>query len=86
VSKLRNLVTPKSTEVVFGGTRREVNVTVSESARTVTFSTLFDKTGIDFEVSRFNDDLIPIYDKVAHLVISEALTRQPVRIEVLENP
>jgi hypothetical protein len=85
ISKIQNLVTASKIPVTFGGTKREVQVQVSPDARSVTFSTSFDQTGIDFELSKFNDDFFSIYSRVAQLVISDALSRQAVRIEVLES-
>lgn len=85
ISKLQNLVTAKSKEVAFGGTKRTVLINVSEDAKNITFSTAFDATGIDFDISKFNDDFYGVYAKVAQLIISDALKNQPVRIEVLES-
>lgn len=85
ISKLQNVVTPRQVVIEFGSSKRTVYVSVSEDARQVTFMTGFDATGIDFEVSKFNDDFFKVYDKVAQLVIAEAFTKQPVRIEVLES-
>lgn len=85
ISKIQNLVTPAKVDVVFGGSKREVLMQVSADARNLTLSTGFDNTGVDFEVSKFNDDFFAVYAKVAQLVISDALSKQPVRIEVLES-
>ena len=85
VSRIQNLVTPKTVAVNFGGSKREVQTQVSEDARKLTFTTTFDATGIDFEVSKFNDDFFNVYNKVAQLVLTEAMNKQPVRIEVLES-
>ena len=85
ISKLQNLVTGRSHEVVFGGTKRAVLTHVTADARNVTFTTAFDATGIDFEISKFNDDFFAVYAKVAQLIISDAIRKQPVRVEVLEN-
>ena len=85
ISKLQNVVTNKTSEVDFGSTKRKVFIAVSDDARTITFMTGFDATGIDFEVSKFNDDFFKVYDKVAVLVIAEAFSKQPVRLEVLES-
>jgi hypothetical protein len=85
ISKLQNLVTARSQEVVFGGTKRAVLIHVTDDARNITFTTAFDATGIDFEISKFNDDFFAVYAKVAQLIISDALKKQPVRIEVLES-
>ena len=85
ISRLQNLVTANKISVSFGGTQREVQTAVSPDAKSVTLTTSFDNTGIDFEVSKFNDDFFAVYAKVAQLVISDALSKQPIRIEVLEN-
>lgn len=85
ISKLQNLVTARSREINFGGTKRAVLTHVSEDARQVTFTTAFDATGIDFEISKFNDDFYAVYANVAKLIISDAMKSQPVRIEVLES-
>ena len=85
ISKLQNLVTARSQEVIFGGTKRSVLIHVSEDARNLTLTTAFDATGIDFEISKFNDDFYAVYAKVAQLIISDALKKQPIRIEVLES-
>lgn len=84
-SKLRKVISPKILEVPFGGTHRDVQVEVSPDARQVTFMTSFDATGIDFEISKFNDDFFSVYDKVAQLVIGEAMRSKSVKIEVLET-
>ena len=85
VSRLQNLITASKTTVNFGGTKREVQTSVSADAKTLTLTTSFDNTAIDFETSKFNDDFFAVYAKVAQLVISDALAKQPVRIEVLES-
>jgi hypothetical protein len=85
VSRLQNLVTPAKIEVVFGGSKRVVQVTIAPDAHTLTATTEFDHTGIDFEVIKFNDDILKINAKVAQLVLSEALGKQAVRFEVLES-
>jgi hypothetical protein len=85
ISKLQNLVTAKEVEVNFGGSKRLVQIEVASDGKSLTASTGFDKTGIDFEVSKFNDDFFAVYAKVAQLVISDALGQQTVRIEVLES-
>lgn len=85
ISKLQNIVTGKSQEISFGATKRTVLISVSEDAKSLTMSTAFDATGIDFEVSKFNDDFFAVYAKVAQTVISDALKRQPIRLEVLES-
>jgi hypothetical protein len=85
VSKLQNLVTATKSTVNFGGTKREVLTEVSPDAKSVTFTTAFDHTAVDFEISKFNDDFFAIYAKVAQIVISDALAKQPVRFEVLES-
>jgi hypothetical protein len=85
ISKLQKLVSEPSEEVVFGGTKRAVSVQISPDARALTVITAFDPTGIDFEISKFNDDFFKVYDKVALLVISDALSHHPVKMEVLES-
>lgn len=83
VSKLQNLITPKSLEVTFGGLKKDVSINVSENAKEITYAMSFDATGLDFDVLKFNDDFAKTNAKLAHLVIAEAM-KQPVRIEVLE--
>jgi len=85
ISKLQNLVTAIKTIVPFGATKRDVLVSVSPDAKTLTLTTSFDSTAIDYEISKFNDDFFAVYAKVAQLVISDALAKQPIRIEVLES-
>ena len=85
ISKLQNVLSAKSIEVTFGGTSREVRVVVPADARNITFTTGFDATGVDFEISKFNDDFLPVFSKVAQTVIGEAMTRKPVILEVLES-
>jgi hypothetical protein len=85
ISKLQNLVTPSKRSVSFGASKRDVITQVSSEGRRITFTTGFDTTGIDFEVSKFNDDFYSVYAKAAQTMIAEAMTKQPVRIEILEN-
>ena len=67
------------------GTSVISRVAVAEDARTVTFTTAFDATGVDFEISKFNDDFLPVFSKVAQSVISDAMARKPVILEVLKS-
>jgi hypothetical protein len=60
-------------------------IQVSEDARQLTMSTAFDATGLDFDLSKFNDDIFAVNAKVAQLIIADAMKTQPVRIEVLES-
>jgi hypothetical protein len=85
ISKLQNQLSPKTREVTFGSTKRTVMIQVSEDARQLTMSTAFDATGLDFDVSKFNDDIFAVNAKVAQLIINDAMKAQPVRIEVLES-
>lgn len=85
ISKLQTFVNSKPKEISFGGTKRTVLMSVSEDAKQITLSTAFDATGIDFDISKFNDDFFAVYAKVAQLIISDALKQQPVRLEVLES-
>jgi len=84
-SKLRRVMSPKIMEVPFGMLHRDVQVEISPDARQVTFTTSFDATGIDFEISKFNDDFFAVYDKVAQIVIGEAMRSKNVQFEVLET-
>jgi hypothetical protein len=84
ISRLQNLVTTDNYEVTLGGLKKEVTISVASDARTITYSTKFDSTGIDFDVMKFNDDFFASNAKLAHIVLAEAM-KQPVRIEVLES-
>jgi hypothetical protein len=85
LSRLKTLLSATKIPTTFGGSKREVAVQVSQDARNVTLSTAFDQTGIDFEVFKFNDDFFAVYAKAALLTFSEALGKNPVRLEVLES-
>lgn len=84
-TRLQSLLSPKTLTSGFGGVRREVLVEVSPDAKVLSLTTSFDATGIDLEVSKFNDDFYAVYNQAAHSVISEAIKKQPVKIEVLET-
>ncbi len=49
ISKLQNLVTARSQEVIFGGTKRAVLIHVPEDARTLTLTTAFDATRVKLQ-------------------------------------
>lgn len=85
VSQLQNMTTPRIFNTSFGGLNREVHVEVSADAKQLTLSTSFDATGIDFEISKFNDDFFAVYAQAAQLIISEALKKRQIKIEVLES-
>ncbi|MBK8201105.1 MAG: hypothetical protein IPK68_01845 [Bdellovibrionales bacterium] len=51
----------------------------------MTFTTEFDSQGLDFELAEFNEDFFKVYDKSALSLISEAMKRTPLRLQVLEN-
>lgn len=85
VSELQKLVSASSKDINFGSTKRTVLFQVSPDARQLTLSTAFDATGVDFDITKFNDDLSAVYAKVAHMIIVNAMKDQPVRLEVLES-
>lgn len=85
ISQLQNMTTPRMFNSSFGGTNREVHVEVSPDAKTLILSTSFDSVGVDFEISKFNDDFFAVYAQVAQMIIAEALRKQQIKIEVLES-
>ena len=84
MTRLQEQLSAKQAVVRFGGTDKKVRIQVSNNARRVTFSTQFDDTGVDFEVTNFNNEFFKVYSKVAQLVIAEAMDREPLKIQVLE--
>jgi hypothetical protein len=82
--KLKEILSPTKILVRFGRNEKLVSVKVSKDAKYILFRTEFDATGLDLEMSRFNDDFHGIYAKSAHLVISEAMSQHPLRIRVVE--
>jgi len=85
VAKFEKLLSPQKLSASFGGTTREVLVEVSPDARVLSLTTSFDSTGLDLELSKFNDDFFAVYNKAAHTVISDALKKQQIKMEVLES-
>lgn len=85
ISQLQNMTSPRIFNSSFGGTNREVHVEIAPDAKSLTLSTGFDSTGVDFEISKFNDDFFAVYAQSAKLIISEALKKQQIKFEVLES-
>lgn len=83
--QLREQLSPQSVNVKSGTSRKNVQIECSEDGRFVTFSTEFDSQGLDFELAEFNEDFFKVYDKSALSLISEAMKRTPLRLQVLEN-
>jgi hypothetical protein len=69
----------------FAGGKRDVQIEVANDGRSLSLSTSFDATGIDFEISKFNDDFFMIYAQAAHSVISDAMKNHVIRMEVVES-
>jgi hypothetical protein len=84
-TKLQALLSPRSLEASYAGLRREVLVEVSNDARVLSLTTSFDVAGLDLELSKFNDDFYAVYGQAAHAVISDALRKQRIQLEVLES-
>ncbi len=85
LSKLREQLSSRLSVVRFGGTDKKIHVKVSDDASRVTFSTEFDETGVDFDVTNFNSEFFKVYSKVAQIVIAEAMDKEPLKIETLEG-
>lgn len=85
ISKLREQLSSKLAVVRFGGTDKKIRIKVNKEASHVTFSTEFDETGVDFEVTNFNNEFFKVYSKVAQIVIAEAMDKEPLKFEVLES-
>ncbi|MBK7842121.1 MAG: hypothetical protein IPJ71_00280 [Bdellovibrionales bacterium] len=83
--QLREQLSPQSVNVKSGNSRKNVQIDVSEDGRFVTFTTDFDSQGLDFELAEFNEDFFKVYEKSALSLISEAMKRTPLRLQVLEN-
>lgn len=86
ISRFQQLLTPQNYEISFGASKRRVYLSIAPDARSITVSTSFDATGVDFEMLKFNDDLFQILDKSALLIITDALLKKRIRFEVLESP
>lgn len=84
-AKLQNILSPRILQSAFGGTKREVQIEISPDAKVLSLTTSFDATGLDLELSKFNDDFYAVYAQAAHTIISDALKKQPIKMEVLET-
>jgi hypothetical protein len=84
ISKVQSGTGSVNMIVPFGSSKREVQIRVAGDGRSVTYTTTFDKTGVDFEISKFNDDFYAVYAKVAHTVITDAM-KKPLVFEILES-
>lgn len=84
-AKFQNLRSPKSLRFTHGGIARDVQIEVSPDARVLSLTTTFDTTGLDLEVSKFNDDFFAVYNSAAHTIISGALRDQILKIEINER-
>ncbi len=76
------IASPTTLTTVFGGQKREVRLELSEDSKYLLLTTAFDSTGVDFEVSKFNDDFFAVYAQVAQIVMSEALRNHTVKFSV----
>ncbi|MGE4132710.1 MAG: hypothetical protein AB7F86_13790 [Bdellovibrionales bacterium] len=85
VSRLKALKSAKTLDTTFAGVKRQVTVGVTDDARMLTLTTNFDVTGLDLELSKFNDDFYAVFAQVAHLIISDAARSRRVEMEVLEG-
>jgi hypothetical protein len=84
-SILRVQMSQPVVQVPFGGIKKFVRIDVSRDARTVTFSTRLDDTGVDHQVAQFNEEFYKIQSKIAQLIFSEAMTTQNLELRVLES-
>lgn len=85
VSRFQNLISKKSFEAPYAGRIRQVHIDVSDDGRSLILATSFDSTGIDFDLSKFNDDFFALYAQAAHSIFTEALKKQTIQMEVLES-
>lgn len=85
-NKLRTQISALTLSVRFGGSEKAVAVQLNPAASEVSFSTKFDATGIDFEMTGFNDEMLRVYSKVAQLVFAQAMQENPLVYEVYETP
>lgn len=84
-SMLRVHLSQPVVQVPFGGVRKFVKIEVSKDARTVTFSTRLDDTGVDHQVAQFNDEFYKIQGKVAQTLFVEAMNLQTLELRTLES-
>ena len=82
--RLKEQLSPKKVTVRFGRLKKEVQLKVSDDARRLELHTEFDETGVDFEISRFNDEFFAIYAKSAQLVFQKALGK-PLKLDIFES-
>lgn len=84
--KFQQLTSPASLSGSHGGIQRQVQVEVSLDGKVLSLTTAFDATGLDLEVSKFNDDFFAVYNQAAHSVISDAMRNQTIKFKVAEEP
>lgn len=83
-TRLFRQVSPATQSIQVSGGKQKVNITVSSTGQSVSFTTEFDTTGIDFGLISFNEEFFRVYAKMAQLIILEAM-KQPLAFQILEQ-
>lgn len=83
-TKLHKQISSGRVDTRFGRAKIKVDIRVSDDARYTVFTAKFDDTGVDYEVSRFNDEFFGVYSKAASDIFKEAMERRLV-LSVLEG-
>ena len=85
MGELTKQLSPSKVRVRYGQLIREVQVNVSKNAKFVSFSTEFDKTGLELDLYEFNSDFFSIYDKTAMVILGKVIRNSNLHLQVLED-
>jgi len=85
ITKLHKMETHNVVKVTHGRLKKKVYIKVSENGKYVKFSTEFDETGIDWDVSKFNDEFYAVYAKSAQNILAKAMMKKGLKIQTIDK-
>ncbi len=85
ITRLHKMESHNVVNVVHGRLKKKVHIKIDESGKSVKFSTEFDDTGIDWDVSKFNDEFYAVYAKSAQSILAKAMLKKGLKVQTIDR-
>jgi len=85
VTKVHKHESHNVVRVKHGRLKKKVNVRFTDGGKAIRFSTEFDDTGIDWDISKFNDEFYAVYAKSAQSILAKAMLKNGIKVQTIDK-
>ncbi len=85
ITKIHKHISHNIVNVKHGRLKKKVNVRFADDGKAIKFSTEFDDTGIDWDISKFNDEFYAVYAKSAQSILAKAMLKNGIKVQTIDK-